>query len=258
MQHLFGLTLDSVDNTISIIAGLVNLPRVTFRVVLDYETDPRDYLDACKELSTIADIMLQPVDSFTMSKYRLRDYSKRFSESLLLLGKYAKYLECGNEVNGEWTGTASEVADKVNNALAQADKFGIASVVTYFYDGDEPYQMEAWARTHVLDPDIVLASVYPNSSTDRPNFNAMFSSLESLFPKRPKGFGEYGTENAAGKNPSSILMRANLVRVIERYIPPVHVTNFIGGGFYWDAYEDVFTLKTAGLLPTFEQVWVRN
>lgn len=255
MDRVYGLTVDDVTDTQAILDGLVGLPRVTLRVVMDPGVTAWEYLPAVTELSRVADILLQPVDSSEVKGLRLRQYSQRFTDALSVLGRYAKYVEAGNEVNGSWLGHPSDVADKVNNALTQCRVARVSPVVTYYYDGDQPEQLTKWGGAYPLEPDVALVSVYPNSSRQRPSFDDMFTRMENLFPTLPKGFGEYGTEDPNGNNGSSQTLRANLVRVVERYVPPETVTAYIGGGFYWDAYEDVFRAAQAGLLPCFRQVW---
>lgn len=246
---IHGLTLETVDNYETLIPLLKELPvRVTLRIVLQPDVQISSYAPACRALSEFAVLMIQPVDSSAMAALTVEQYVLRFLHAVKYLGKYARIFECGNEINGSWCG--EDVALKVSGAMNVTPNFERA--ITYYYDGDAPDQMREWAITHPIQrPDLLLVSVYPNSSAELPSLgNAFYELIEIGGGKIPVGLGEYGTEDADG-NPSTMMERASLVDEYETYDVPVEQQSlYTGGGFYWDAAEDL-----PELLTTFHRVW---
>lgn len=249
MNRIYGLTATDIENVPQLIYIVKSLPvRVTLRIVCDPGIPANFYEDACADLFQLCDLMLSPVDSSAMTKYNGHGYRKRFDSYLKILGAYCKYVEAGNEVNGDWLG--SDVGEMVKAANEMIKAKELLSVITYFYSGDEPEQMAQWYSRNPLDPDIALVSIYPHSSSVSPCVDACFRYLQAMYPDKPKGIGEYGDQDGDGNRPETRDDELLLIKEFETYQPPPEVKQYIAGGFNWNAIGEWAEVKGC-----YEGVW---
>ena len=169
-----------------------------------------------------------------------------------MLGRYCKIGEAGNEINGDWLtnpGETDRTAEKVRLALTACNEARLPTAVTYYLSADEPRQMFDWIHANPLTSNYALISHYKNTS---PGFSidpvAIFEEFGGIF-RSPcvVGWGEYGTQNANGKNPFGKEDRIKMIQFFEHdcwnNISP-KVENYVGFGGYWDWAEDDFTDET--------------
>lgn len=252
------LTCETIGNYKAAAERLGALPkRMMLRVPIQWDDqkgqveDPRAYADAFDALSQVADLMIEFVDSSAMKHFSARSYERHVNDCLDALGRFCKAAEAGNEVNGNWLGR--NTASKVRRALAACEKRGITTAVTYYLSADDPGQMFEWIRKNPLRSDYALISYYPNTTPgSQIDPGEIYSKFAEAFHGLPVGWGEYGTQDADGKNTAPLPDRAALVRKIEKeyweLLAPAFA-NYAGFGGYWDWETD------AGLDAVFNEVW---
>lgn len=243
------ITIDRIEHLDATIESIKALPvRVTARLVFDADEEPRHYLEACKRLSDVCDVMGQIVDSSVMSQFNVNSITHRAKRYLNLLRPYLSIVESANEINGDWCGIHARVlAIQVEQACVSQN---IKNAVTYYLDGDDPEQMFDWARQNPLRASMRLVSYYPLTTPLQPRIDmtSTLKRLGTLYPNDALGIGEYGTENASGGNRATQAQKEALITVMEA---TREVANDIGGGGYWDWVTDI-----SQLLPIFQKVWL--
>lgn len=214
--------------------------------------DPSNYVDAFRALSAVADIMIEFVDSQSMKHFTPASFEAHVRNCLSVLGTFCKVGEAGNEVNGNWLG--NHTADKVRRALDVCKEHGLTTAVTYYLSADDESQMFGWIDENRLSSAYALISHYPNTTpgvTIDPK--SVFARFAEKFSEPTLiGWSEYGTEDADGKNPSTMNERAALIREVEsdwwNKISP-SISNYVGLGGYWDWGTDT------ELDEVFKEVW---
>lgn len=213
--------------------------------------DPRDYVDAFRALSEVADVMIQFVDSSAMMHFSPGSLEEHVEKCLDTLGNFCRVAEAGNEVNGDWLGT--DTAAKVERALKVCKRRNLMAAVTYYLSADEPQQMFKWIDDNPLASELTLISYYPNSTPGiQVDPAEVFAKFADRFPESMIGWGEYGTQNADSENKAPMRERAAFVRKFEReywdMLAPLF-SNYAGFGGYWDWQTD---RKLDGV---FAEVW---
>jgi hypothetical protein len=196
--------------------------------------------------------MIEFVDSQSMKHFTPASFESHVRNCLAILGAFCKIGEAGNEVNGDWLG--DHTAEKVRRGLAACNDFGLTAAVTYYLSADDEDQMFEWVDENRLTSGYALISYYPNTTPGRTiDPRQIFTRFAQKFSNETKiGWGEYGTEDANGKNPHSTAEREALIRNVEtvwwRSISPV-INNYVGLGGYWDWGTDT------KLDRVFKEVW---
>lgn len=243
-MRLYLLTYEVVADYTAAAARLSRLPhRVMLRVPIQWNEeqgrmdDPGDYAAAFAALSEAADIMIEFVDSDAMKHLSPDSFEHHVRECLSVLGPHCKVGEAGNEVNGDWLG--GHTAEKVRRAIAACTDHGLPAAVTYYLSADDPQQMFDWIGDNPLSSRYALISHYPNTTPGaQVDFKSVFEQFAGNFPADTiLGWGEYGTEDADGRNTAPTSEREALIREVEqvswRRIAPA-IGNYAGLGGYWD------------------------
>jgi hypothetical protein len=258
-MRIYLLTYEVVGNYQNAARRLRLLPhRIMLRVPIQWNDekgrmdDPNDYVEAFQTLSEVSDIMIEFVDSDAMKNFTPDSYKEHVKNCVRILGSYCKVAEAGNEVNGNWLGT--QTAEKIQLALEVCHGAALPTAVTYYLSADEPSQMFGWIDQYRLDSKYALISYYPNTS---PGYEIEPKSIFSQFARKFSsstilGWGEYGTQDANGKNKAPMKDRAVLIRKVEKQwwelISP-DISNYAGLGGYWDWGTD------RDLDQVFKEVW---
>jgi hypothetical protein len=234
------------------------LHRPTLRIPIQWNDeagsidDPANYVNAFRALSDVADIMIEFVDSQSMRHFTPASFESHVRNCLAVLGAFCKIGEAGNEVNGNWLG--DHTAEKVQRGLAACSDYGLITAVTYYLSADDVDQMFSWIDNNRMSSAYALISYYPNTTPGGSiDPVSVFTRFAQKFSRETKiGWGEYGTENANGKNPHSMAEREVLIRNVEKdwwnLISPA-INNYVGLGGYWDWGTDT------ALDHLFQEVW---
>ncbi|MBM2821058.1 MAG: hypothetical protein HW405_818 [Candidatus Berkelbacteria bacterium] len=241
---IYGVTVDDtsgISNTVTALSKLSKKP--TVRIVFDPGMRPADYQTAVDQIRTVAYTMGQPVDSDGMKNYTLDQYKARFTEYLSAFGSKIDIWEVGNEVNGEWLGSATDVSAKISAAYDIVKGAGKTTALTlHFNEGaDCPTypinEMYSWANTYVPDKmkqgtDYVLFSYYPENCPEiKPVWNVEFTKIGNIFPNAKLGFGEIGM------NGGTDAQKATLVN--EFYPMQISHPRYVKGVFWWYFKEEM-------------------
>ncbi len=245
---LYGVTLDSVKEIKETTEALSSLSkRVMVRVVFDENISAQTYRSSLLQLKEVSSVMGELFDSEYLPHYSFKAYKKRVDEYLDVLGDVVDVWEIGNEVNGEWTGEPSDVAQKVAYAYSAVKKRGYKSALTLYYN-DYSYNDGCWAKAEekmrpwakkYLDKELkegveyLFVSYYEEDCDNyRPTkleWERLFKELGKMFPNSKLGFGEVGTSNPSKK-----------AEYLKRYYTlDINASRYVGGYFWWYAKEDM-------------------
>ncbi|MCE1164180.1 MAG: T9SS type A sorting domain-containing protein [Bacteroidetes bacterium] len=238
-SRVYGLTLDAVNGLAKIDTALARLyKKPTARIVFDEWIAASDYIQAINEISKYAFIMGELLDSYYVSQYNLAQYTARANEYLAAHGSKVDIWEIGNEINGEWLGTTSDVVQKMDTAYAIFKGAGKKTALTLYYNKDcyenASNEMFYWVNKNVKTSlrnglDYVWISYYEDDCNGyQPDWQRVFDSLHVLFPNSKIGFGECGTTDTLKK--ASYMTRY--------YRMNITTPNFVGGYFWWYFKKD--------------------
>jgi hypothetical protein len=241
---LYGVTIDDTSRISNTIEALTRLPKkMTARIVFDRGMSPSDYANAVNQIDSVAYTMAEPVDSSDMKRYSLDAYKNRFSNYLSAFGNQIEIWEIGNEVNGEWLGSASSVSAKIAGAFDIVKAAGKTTALTlHFNEGEDcptyPInEMYSWVNTYVPDRvkqgvDYVFFSYYPENCPEiTPNWESEFEHIGQIFPNAKLGFGEIGVE---------VGTRAQKENLIRIYYPMIiSHPRYVKGIFWWYFKEEM-------------------
>lgn len=246
---LYGVTVNDVTNTPSIVAGLRHLPeRPTARIYFDVTEPASYYAAAVKALKPASYLMGELLDSSDEIRISTSAYSARVKSYLSVLGNGIDLWEIGNEVNANWTGRYSTVRAKLTSAYNDVTAVGRRTALTLYYNagcGDGPAELSPLAFSRVYVPpvvrnglDYVLLSYYEDDCKDiRPpagTWRAYFQQLHVLYPHALLGFGEIGMNNPA--TPTTLSAARSLIR--HYYGLALKLPYYVGGYFWWYFKED--------------------
>ncbi|MGE0870765.1 MAG: hypothetical protein AB7P03_19520 [Kofleriaceae bacterium] len=252
-EHIYGVTIDSIDDLDDIVDSLAHLSRKpTTRIVFDENVPATDYTSATIAIHDVSHVMGELLDSFYVSDYSVEEYRDRAEEYFAELGDHVDIWEIGNEINGEWLGDTKDVVAKMTAAYELAEQQGRATALTLYLNPDcwedEDHEMFAWAGANVPPAmkqglDYVFVSYYEDDCNDfQPDWNAVFAQLAVMFPTAKLGVGECGTDSAPHK-----------AEFIERYYSlEVTEPRYIGGSFWWYFHQDMVP-RTKPLWTTLDQ-----
>jgi hypothetical protein len=236
---LIGLTFDSTTKLNRITDYLRGFKvRPVVRLICDAPQSGFNWsqlVDPCRFISQYADIMISVIDSYYMKNFSAKSYAARVNNVLATYGQWAKIIEIGNEVSGDWLGPDEYVYEKLLVAAALVKKEGLETAVTHYLDGNNPSRMIAWARQFSCNADYQLVSWYPNWSPEhQPDWNQVFKDLAGVYPTATLGFGEFGPQPKKWTE----AQRISLIRRIYS-VKPAGVLNYQGFGFYWNTYQEL-------------------
>jgi hypothetical protein len=227
------------------------------------------YLDATKQIKSVGYVFGQPVDSFYMKCFTPAEHLNRFKDYVTTLGASVDIWEVGNEINGEWLfGETKECSPKASViSTSQADVItkmtetydylksqGKVTALTLYYNTPDAKpaanEMFTWVNATVparmkTGLDYVLVSYYElDYGGFKPDWQDMVSQLAAIFPNAKLGISEFGWSNT--KAPDAVIKD-----IVTRYYA-VHprVSNWVGGGFYWE-----FAIDMVPYDPAADSLW---
>lgn len=245
---VYGITLDSIANLPQIIDALKSFAeKPTVRIVFDEFVAAKDYLTAVNQISQVANIMGELLDSYYVSKYSQAQYEARAKEYLQILGDKVSVWEIGNEINGDWLKAGA--AQKAYAAWKIFKAAGKKTALTTYYNcecEDSNGPMLPWVQKNIpadmkLGLDYVLISYYEDDCENRvvslTEWETVFGQLTTMFPNAKVGMGECGSATAAKK--AAYMTRYYSMRLKN--------PKFIGGFFWWYGTQD--------LVPKAKALW---
>jgi hypothetical protein len=250
-NHVWGLTIDAVNNLSAIVTSLQNLcKKPTTRIVFDEFVPATDYQTAVTQIHNVSFIMGEILDSYYMNQYTLSTYAARTNEYVNLLGDKVDIWEVGNEVNGEWLGVTADVIAKIDTSYKIIKSKGKKTAVTLYYNKNcwenSKNEMFYWVNTNMKANlrnglDYVWISYYEDDCNNlQPVWQQVFDSLHVLFPNSKIGIGECGTLTAGNK-----------AAFINRYYKMnITTPKYVGGYFWWYFKQDCVPYTNA-LWTTF-------
>lgn len=239
-DKIFGVTIDSIENLPQIISSLKKFKlKPTVRIVFDEKLEPSFYANAISEISKVAFIMGELVDSYYVKNYSIEEYemhSKRFIEAF---SDQISIWEIGNEINGEWLGSTSSVLQKITSSYDEVKKHNGKTALTLYYNEEcwekPENEMFTWVDTNLPDRlksglDFVFVSYYEDDCNGlQPNWAEVFKKLMGKFPNSKVGFGEVGSK-----------IQGNKEAYINRYYKmKINNPRFVGGFFWWYFIQDM-------------------
>lgn len=241
---IYGVTTDAPWNYKEHVEALKNLAQVpTVRIIFDEYIPAWEYKDEVIAIGKASYIMGEILDSFNVKEYSVRSYSERVKEYLEELGGFVDIWEIGNEVNGEWLGSTSDVLRKISDAYRQVKEVNGRAAITLYYNKDcwanPKNEMFRWTirniPSHIKQGiDYVWVSYYEDDCNGlQPDWQMIFDRLGKIFPNAKMGIGEAGTRN---KNKKEAYLRHyyNLNVIHPRYV---------GGVFWWYFRQDMVPMS---------------
>lgn len=267
---VYGVTIDRITGISKVVAAEKSLPeRPTTRVYFDVSEPASYYASAVPVLHAVSQVMGELLDSSDATSISTSAYQARVEDYLDTLGSSVDIWEIGNEVNGNWTGPYAAGAAKVDEAYSDVADAGGATALTLYAneygpdhcgDGDSeltPVQYSKWyvpkaVRDGLTD---VFESYYPTQCGNTYPTDAQVATemrkLHALYPNARLGFGEVGLPRpVTGRT----LVTGEAVMRWAYGLDP-GLSYYIGGYFWWYAYEDAFTgkaLLAGSLVSAFE------
>jgi hypothetical protein len=241
---ILGLNCDDIgmlDRILPILSGMRTRP--VLGVVADPEMSAESLRPAAQRLAAVADILWRPFDSSSLItphghiRYTTQSYEQRAEEFCRHLGKFcgsAGGIECGNEITLPANFVGPGIAHQTRAAVERCQVHAINSYVCYFFDGDAPRTMADLAHRWLIPSTFATVSIYPNSySSNQWHLDDIFHYFEHQLPGIPKLVGEFGSENAAGRDPATAEEHFSMVRAFLSIFRP-KIPNYQVGGFEWD------------------------
>jgi hypothetical protein len=267
---VYGVTIDQVTKISTVVANIEKLPYApTVRVVFTWSgntpTAPSHYATAVTDLDAHGSVMGELLDSSFEKKVTVKKFTTDVKNYLTKLGSKVAIWEIGNEVNGNWTGTYSTVKAKLVEAYDDVHAAGDVSALTLYAneyaphhcgDGTSELTPVQFSQTYVPSTvrdgiSYVFESFYPTTCTGLgtlPSAAAVATEMEQLhqlYPNAKVGFGELGLATAVT---STTEARAKQIMAWGYGLDP-GLSYYVGGYFWWYAYEDCFTGKKLLLNP---------
>ncbi|MFI5527589.1 hypothetical protein ACIA8O_03430 [Kitasatospora sp. NPDC051853] len=261
---VFGVTIDDVEDIEQVVAAEATLPhRPTTRVVFDDRVAPDHYRAPVERLRTVSHVMGELLDSDHLRGTSVTAYQQRARAYVDALGGSVDVWEIGNEVNGDWTGPYGSVAQKIRAAFDVVEAAGGQTALTLYENsyapdhcGDGPDELTPVQFSQQYVPEAMRAGLeyvwlsyyptqcspttYPSAATVR----AEVEQLHALYPNALIGFGEVGLP--AKVRPSTLAKARTVMNWAYNLDPGLDY--YVGGYFWWYAYQDAFTGRRL-LLP---------
>jgi hypothetical protein len=255
---LRGVTVDDISDVSGIVAALGALPhRPTTRIVFDEGQPPSYYTQAVASIGAVSYVMGEILDSAFVSMVSPSAYTQRTTDYLNAFPTGVDLWEVGNEINGNWLGTTSDVVAKMTGAYDLVKAAGGRTELTLYgcSDSDASYDMFNWVTANVparmlTGLDYVLVSYYegdcgaPRALSAWP---AVFQQLHQMFPNAGVGFGEVGAVDTNGQDINSPSVAGPYLQ--KYYGLQINVPAYVGGYFWWYFAEDMVP-KTKPLFAT--------
>lgn len=267
---MFGVTIDDPwgdkDQIRDALASHAIKPMT--RIVFDNDVAAAEYHDPDNDvvgnIKNVSFVMGEILDSSAMEKYSVKKYLDRTKEYLDEFGDIVDIWEIGNEVNGEWLGSISDVIEKIEGAYDLVQEWEVTNgrnlttaLNLYYnkscYDDNLKHEMFTWVNNANLSAemknglDYVLFSYYEDDCNDvvhtEAEWQLVFDELHAIFPSSKLGFGEVGTENLAKK-----------AEYMHRYYELDIKGDYFIGGYFWWWYKQDCVPKTTELWDTLNTI----
>jgi hypothetical protein len=258
IRPLYGVTIDRIKDITTVVAAEKSLPeRPTTRVYFDVSEPASYYASAVPLLHTVSQVMGELLDSSDARSISTSAFQSRVEDYLNTLGPSVDLWEIGNEVNGNWTGPYATGAAKIDEAYRDVAKTGGNTALTLYANeygpdhcGDGAAELTPVQYSQRYVPKAVrdgltdvFESYYPtecgNSFPTDAQVASEMRSLHSLYPDAHLGFGEVGLPHRVG--PRTLATGGAVMRWAYGLAPGLPY--YVGGYFWWYAYEDAFTGK---------------
>jgi hypothetical protein len=216
------------------------------------------YLDATKQIKSVGYIFGQPVDSFYMRCFTPAEHRNRFRDYVTTMDTFVDIWEVGNEINGEWlfgktrhcspkasvkSTSQADVVTKMVEAYDYLKSQGKVTALTLYYNTPcrrpDANEMFVWADTNIparmkAGLDYLLVSYYEVDCRGyKPDWQQLFSQLATMFPNAKLGISEFGWSDKRISTPTI----EDLLQ--KHYAIHPSVSNWAGGGFYWEFAIDM-------------------
>lgn len=216
------------------------------------------YMDATRQIKSVGYVFGQPVDSFYMRCFTPSEYLNRFKNYVTTLGPSVDIWEVGNEINGEWlfgntrrcspkaavsSTTQADVVTKMTETYDYLKSQGKVTALTLYYNTPcrrpAANEMFAWADANIpvrmkTGLDYLFVSYYEvDCQGYKPDWDRVFGQLATMFPNSKLGISEFGWSNK--RKPDAVIR--DLVQ--RHYAVHPNVSNWVGGGFYWEFAIDM-------------------
>jgi hypothetical protein len=235
----------------------------------DGYSSANSYLDATRQIKSVGYVFGQPVDSFYIRCFTPTEHLNRFKDYVTTLGTFVYIWEVGNEINGEWLfGDTKDCSPKASvSSTSQADVVtkmietydylksqGKVTALTLYYNTPchrpAANEMFTWVNANVparmkTGLDYLLVSYYElDCNGFKPDWQRVFSQLATMFPNSKLGISEFGWSETKASNPI-------IKDLVQRYYA-IHpgVSNWVGGGFYWE-----FAIDMVPYDPASDSLW---
>ena len=256
---MFGVTIDDPWTQQEEIRDALSshTVRPTTRIVFDEHVAASEYREPVENIAAASDVMGEILDSAYVADYTVQQYLDRTTEYLDEFEGLVDIWEIGNEVNGDWLGSAEDVKAKIEGAYGLIHDRGQTTALNLYYNlpgvgADSEYEMFNWIEAYVTDEmknglDYVFFSYYEDDNNgviySQDEWQAVFDSLRALFPNSKLGFGEIGTENADSK-----------AEIMNRYYSLDIQGEYFVGGYFWWYYKQDCVPKTTELWTTLDTI----
>jgi hypothetical protein len=227
------------------------------------------YLDATRQIKSVAYVFGQPVDSFYMRCFTPAAHLGRFKDYVTTMRSAVDIWEVGNEINGEWlfgktkgcspkvsvrATNQADVVTKMTEAYDYLKAQGKVTALTLYYNTPcrRPAANEMFTWTNANVPtrmkdglDYLFVSYYEvDCNGHKPDWQRVISQLATMFPNSKLGISEFGRSE---KEPSAVVVK-DLVQ--RHYAIHPGVSNWVGGGFYWE-----FAIDMVPYDPSADSLW---
>ncbi len=237
--QIYGVTIDATNNIHQITVALSkHSKKMTARIVFDDGIPSTNYSKPIEQIHKVSYIMGELLDSYGFSKYSLKQYEDRVNDYVNTLGGKIDIWEIGNEVNGEWLGNSDSVVAKITAAYRIVKAQKMKTALTLYYNTectDYPdIEMFKWINYKLSSEmrnglEYVLISFYEDDCNNfKPDWEAVFDSLHTLFPNSKLGIGECGTKILSKKTDY----------ITRYYTMKINTPGYIGGYFWWYYRQD--------------------
>ncbi len=250
---LWGVTVDHVTGLTPMLSALATLPvPATVRVYFDVHEAAAYYAAPVARIAGVGQVMGELLDSSDEQAISTAAMRQRTESFVQALGGDVAIWEVGNEVNGNWTGDPSTVAEKLDAAYEVVAAAGGRTALTLYEndfgpehcgDGEaEPTPLQ-YARRYIPASvaeglDYVLLSYYPTQCAGvEPSTAALAQELQELhavFPNALLGFGEVGLPRPANRR---TLSQASQIMHWAYSLNP-QLPYYAGGYFWWYGAQD--------------------
>ncbi len=225
--------------------------------MFDEGEQPDYYAQAVPAIGAVSYVMGEILDSEYVTTVTPAEYTQRTQAYLAAFPRGVDLWEVGNEINGNWLGTTSDVVAKMTGAFDLVKAAGGTTELTLYgcSDSGATYDMFNWATANIparmlTGLDYVLVSYYEGdcgSPREISTWPAVFEQLHEMFPNAGVGFGEVGAVDSQGNDINDPGVAGPYLQ--KYYGIQVPIPSYVGGDFWWYFDEDMVP-KTMPLFAT--------